>query len=509
MNILRQKPALGTPYDKFHPLVKGIVGHWLFNDSPPLLGVTEDLSGNGNHGTIMDDTHSVPGRDGPALKFDGASDYVSCGSSSTLHLGTHNYTIVSWCKISSTPVKALNTIFANGSTTSSEEGFYFLYNVTPGDLRFTISNGAARTISTSDGSLGLDDDTWHQMAVSVVRSGDATFYVDGINVGAGSVSARSADDVGGDRVNSIGILATNFAMTGQIGSVKIYDRALSVSEIASLYRDPFQMFEREPAIFYSFAAGGEAIVRTIDDSLGVTDAQTKSVTFARTFAESVGVTDVTAKIAIHLRVLAESLGITDATVKAETKLLTEALGITDTQTKDETKVLAESLGITDSVIRTCIIIRAFAESLGITDAVSQAAVLSRVLSEALGVTDVMTRTQVQTRIETESIGITDVVIKTQVQLRVITDILGITDAMQRGRFITFTESMGITDDIAKLITFIRTESEVVGITDSIVRVAVMLRTVSDDLGLTDEVSEELGALVKAAWAFVILRQTHS
>ncbi len=497
------KPKLITKIEPGHWASKGLVGSWLFNEGGG--DIAYDTSGYGNHGILAGAAHSVPGNFGPSLDFnDGTGDVVDTGNGLRFVLGGAPAMTV----IVNIHTEEDNSIGGSRNPLSFVGGgfdvFSLHYDATE-NIIFEADDTLHNTISATAVDFLLGKMRAPYTLVGVMDGSNVLLYIDDI------LEASTAWPGGVlDTTNQTGTtLKIGLGMLGQIDFVSLYNRALSASEITSLYVNPFQMFEREPAIFYSFAAGGEAIVRTIDDSLGVTDAQTKSATFARTFAESIGTTDVTAKIAIHLRVLAESLGITDATVKAETKLLTEALGITDTQTKDETKVLAESLGITDSVIRTCIIIRAFAESLGITDAVSQAAVLSRVLSEALGVTDVMTRTQVQTRIETESIGITDATIKTQVQLRVITDVLGITDMMQRSQFITFTESMGITDDVAKLITFIRTESEAVGITDSIVRVAVMLRTVSDDLGLTDEVSEELGALVKAAWAFVILRQTHS
>jgi hypothetical protein len=45
--------------------------------------------------------------------------------------------------------------------------------------------------------------------------------------------------------------------------------------------------------------------------------------------------------------------------------------------------------------------------------------------------------------------------------------------------------------------------------DSIVRVSLISRTISDDMGISDEMSKQLEGLSKAAWAFVVMRQTHN
>ena len=175
------------------------------------------------------------------------------------------------------------------------------------------------------------------------------------------------------------------------------------------------------------------------------------------------------------------------------------------------RTLAETLGITDDVIRTLAIIRLFAETLGIADAATNIKTFSRILSDAVGIADEMSRSQVL--------------------IRTLADTLGLTDLMSQGAVVTFAETIGITDDFNRLVTFVRTESEILGITDvtsrtatysrtqtntlgitdAIIRVAAALRTVDDTVGITDDksVSHIVGGLVKAAWAFMIIRQTQN
>jgi len=72
-------------------------------------------------------------------------------------------------------------------------------------------------------------------------------------------------------------------------------------------------------------------------------------------------------------------------------------------------------------------------------------------------------------------------------------------------------TLGIVDTAARTTTLTRTQADAIGIADAIIRIAVALRTIDDTESLTDErnVDHVIGGLVKAAWAFVIMRQTQN
>ena len=61
--------------------------------------------------------------------------------------------------------------------------------------------------------------------------------------------------------------------------------------------------------------------------------------------------------------------------------------------------------------------------------------------------------------------------------------------------------------MSRIVSYIREEDDGVGIADSLIRTSVILRTVADDIGMTDDMS--IGDLIKVAWAFMIIRQTHN
>jgi len=82
----------GLSYAKIDPAT--IVGLWLFDEDEG--DVVEDLSGNGNNGTLMGKPKWVAGKFGSALEFFG-SDYVSVPHSDSLTM-TEQVTVMFWVK---------------------------------------------------------------------------------------------------------------------------------------------------------------------------------------------------------------------------------------------------------------------------------------------------------------------------------------------------------------------------------------------------------------------------
>jgi hypothetical protein len=73
-----------------------LVAHWQFDDGS---GTTAfDSSGNGHDGTLVGDPQWVSGMLGGALEFDGAGDYVDCGSSTDYEIAV-NISITCWIKV--------------------------------------------------------------------------------------------------------------------------------------------------------------------------------------------------------------------------------------------------------------------------------------------------------------------------------------------------------------------------------------------------------------------------
>ncbi len=73
----------------------GLVGYWSFDNSTLYSTTTYDGSGYDNHGDINGAATGTAGVLGEAFTFNGSSDYVDCGSSTSLNIGSA-YTVELW-----------------------------------------------------------------------------------------------------------------------------------------------------------------------------------------------------------------------------------------------------------------------------------------------------------------------------------------------------------------------------------------------------------------------------
>lgn len=255
MKHFPQKPPLGIPLNRSHPLAKGLVGLWLMNEGTgPKVN---DLSGNGNTGSLVADTHFVPGKFGPALDFDGTGDYVnvpgiedpkfqnmtfSCWVKSDL-VDDAGHGVMGWTESAD---KDRLAIFQRGTDNS--------YSVL-----FDSGDTAAVILKMTDAVVGQ----WFCLAFTMDRNGDLIAYVNGVQTNAVSIAAAAAESLEPDydfafgTYRAAGGAPANF-FYGQIDHGMIYNRALSAQEIQQLYLDTFAMFGRDDLALWS-AAGGVAV----------------------------------------------------------------------------------------------------------------------------------------------------------------------------------------------------------------------------------------------------------
>jgi len=189
-----------------------------------------DSSRHSNDGTLVSDASLDDG----VLTLDGAGDYVNCGKDSSLDMGTQDMTITARIKLDSTQ-KTYNGIVTKGAGSSTDAGYALLYRPAyNGSLLLILSNGTTSVWASSNINLNINDDQWYTIGVSVVRNGNATFYVDGIAVGGTSVSSFSSYNIVNQNKDlQIGSWAAYWDINGQIDNVKIYSRALTEQEISA------------------------------------------------------------------------------------------------------------------------------------------------------------------------------------------------------------------------------------------------------------------------------------
>jgi len=191
--------------------------------------MTKDLSGWGNHGTLVNGPTWSTGRAGKCLSFDGANDYVNCGDGVSLKIG-EPLTIEVWTKRQpGTP----NDVKIVGNYHPDIKGYVMQsYN---GNLSFGFSNGSGHIFYNFGGDYR--DGQWHHFVITK-DSNYIRAYIDG---NAQTPVNETRLIVPSDYGLGIGVgsnVWTGFPFNGLIDDVRIYNRALTASEIQDHYLNP-------------------------------------------------------------------------------------------------------------------------------------------------------------------------------------------------------------------------------------------------------------------------------
>jgi hypothetical protein len=215
-------------------LSSGLVGYWTF-DGPSLnwkTGTVADMSGHGNTGQLVGmstTTSPTIGKIGQALKFNGTSSYISVPNSS--FVSPASITISFWFKQPSLDASTIMGL-VNKDVGSIGPPYALQIAANSRALTFLVTNSAnaAFTISSSNLTLGV----WHH-AVGIFNSATQTMtlYIDGAQASSGAAS-----DIGATSGNlNIGQQKAGFSryFNGTLDDVRIYNRALSATEVALLY----------------------------------------------------------------------------------------------------------------------------------------------------------------------------------------------------------------------------------------------------------------------------------
>jgi hypothetical protein len=207
----------------------GMVAYWPFQEGS---GTTvTDASGNGKTATAYATTWTT-GKSGYALNFNGSTSYVNAGA---IDVPGAALTISAWFKADSLPTTIQPRIISKATGLAEADHYFMLSTIYSGGnkLRFRLkTSGTTKTLIASSGSVGLG--VWVH-AVATYDGSTMRLYKDGVLVGSMSVSGSINTNSGVPTwIGSNPVDGNRF--DGVIDEVRIYNRALSATEVTNLYQ---------------------------------------------------------------------------------------------------------------------------------------------------------------------------------------------------------------------------------------------------------------------------------
>ncbi|MEX0924710.1 MAG: LamG domain-containing protein, partial [Candidatus Paceibacterota bacterium] len=207
-------------------LTNGLVGHWSFDGPDVSASTADDVSGNGNDGTLNGDVSPAAGVIGQGFSFDGSGDYILVSPMD----GLTNLTVSGWIyRENNSTWHALSSRQTGSNSTRNwwlggesgqNKAFFSMY-----------SSGGAANSHSSNGDLPQEEwthitGTYNGSAMKIYINGalDKTIETSFTPVTSSADMAIGARGDGG----------THY-LDGLVDDVRIYNRALSADEVKRLY----------------------------------------------------------------------------------------------------------------------------------------------------------------------------------------------------------------------------------------------------------------------------------
>jgi hypothetical protein len=216
----------------------GLVSYWPLDDLED--DTAADYVGR-NDGIINGSVSTVTGKVDGAAAFD--SGYIEVGTGEIF--GLSEFTVSAWARAEDEDASRLRTILARQDPTGrsyEKRTFVLWFDDDSGFFGAGVISARAaeadrdlRTVTTSDSYL---DGEWHHISVTAVADGELTLYVDG--------SEQTTEPIDGPLYTGSGKTWIGQSpsqvrpLNGAVDDVRIYDRALSDSEVTAL-RDTASM----------------------------------------------------------------------------------------------------------------------------------------------------------------------------------------------------------------------------------------------------------------------------
>lgn len=211
--------------------VSGLLGWW------PFTGNANDLSANGNNGTVYGASLTADrnNNNSCAYFFNGTNDYISCNLAS-LPVGSAPRTISAWIQTISGPIATnidptVITVAAYGISSAGAVIFGQLVRASIGKGYFESGSSQNEIYSTTT----VNNGNWHNLVITYGGPGSRVrMYIDGVKEDSTSTLTLATG------TSFFGIGKSPWANTffqGKIDDLGLWNRALTQDEITTLYHE--------------------------------------------------------------------------------------------------------------------------------------------------------------------------------------------------------------------------------------------------------------------------------
>jgi hypothetical protein len=187
-----------------------------------------DKSGNANNGTLINGPTFNTGSLG-SIVFDGVNDYADLGTNLNYTSTGSAFTVDMWISSNINLSNSPNYygLISNISTISGVEGFQLFWGGPDDSLYAFGTNYLARTTTNI---TGLTANIWYNITFIYVRNTSGNIYLNGVN--QTSISYNNTINTPLQPLK-LGVRADSntFPWNGRMSSIKLYNRALSTSEV--------------------------------------------------------------------------------------------------------------------------------------------------------------------------------------------------------------------------------------------------------------------------------------
>ena len=211
------------------PPPSGLLAEWTLAQATVSGTAVADVSGNGHTGTVVNGPLTFTSGQ-PGAAFNGSSQYVDI----PLQVNFAAITVSTWFMAGSSSFVSANLV-GNSRPAFNHLGFQLLLNIGAKLAYFDVGNGSSEGRASFNPTLTVG--TLHHYA-GTYDGATISLYFDGVLVGSSPYAGGNVMPSGFDINIAREPSSAGSFFAGTLADVRLYNRALSASEIMALFQSP-------------------------------------------------------------------------------------------------------------------------------------------------------------------------------------------------------------------------------------------------------------------------------